>query len=144
MSRRRVEVDVGTTVTEFYLYIRITLGGLDDDSVEGAAADRVDALIWVAVVGREMESAGFFMDHAAPHRDCVLEDFIGKAKLLKGMNAAGGEGEIDRAAANRVTCARVGPAFVKINLNAAPTEEGGEQASREATTDKNKLWHDQE
>jgi hypothetical protein len=91
-----------------------------------------------------MESAGFFMDHAAPHRDCVLEDFIGKAKLLKGMDAAGGEGEINRAAANRVTCARVGPAFVEINLNAAPTEEGGEQASREATTDKNKLWHDQE
>ena len=131
-------------VIEFYPHIRITLGGLDDDGVEGAAADRVDALIRVAVVGREMESAGFFMDHAAAHRDCVLEDFIGKAELLKGMDAAGGEGEINRAAANRVTRARVGPAFVEINLNAAPTEEGGEQASREATTDKNKLWHDQE
>jgi hypothetical protein len=84
------------------------------------------------------------MDHAAPHRDCLLEDLIGKAKLLKGMNAAGGEGEINRAPANCVTCARVGPAFVEINLNAAPTEEGGEQASREATTDENELWHDQE
>jgi hypothetical protein len=82
------------------------------------------------------------MDHAAPHRDCVLEDFIGKANLLKGMNAAGGEGEINRAAANHVTCARVGPAFVEINLNSPPAEEGGEQASREATTDKNKLGHD--
>ena len=144
MSRRRVEVDVGTTMTEFYLYIRITLGGLDDNSVEGAAANRVDPLIRVAVVGRKMESAGFFMDHAAPHRDCVLEDFIGKAKLLKSMNAAGGEGEINRTAANGVTCARVAPAFIEINLNAAPTEEGGEQASREATTDENELWHDQE
>jgi hypothetical protein len=90
-----------------------------------------------------MERAGFFMDHAAPHWDCVLEDFIGEAKLLKGMNAAGGEGEINRAAANRVTCARVGPAFIEINLTSALAEEGGEQASCEATTDKNKLGHDQ-
>jgi len=84
------------------------------------------------------------MDHAAPHWDCVLEDFIGEAKLLKGMNAAGGEGEINRAAANGVSGARVGSAFVEIDLNAAPAEEGGEQAPREATTDKKKLWHDQE
>ena len=91
-----------------------------------------------------MERAGFFMDHAAPHRDGVLEDFIGKAELLEGMNAAGGEGEINRAAANGVAGARVGPAFVEINLDAAPAEEGGEQSSREAATDKKKLWHDQE
>jgi hypothetical protein len=84
------------------------------------------------------------MDHAAPHRDGVLEDFVGQIKLLKGMNAAGGEGEVNRATANHVTCARVSPAFVKINLNPTPAEEGGEQASCEATTDKNKLGHAQE
>ena len=84
------------------------------------------------------------MDHAAAHRDGVLEDFIGEAKLLKSMNAAGGKGEINRAAANGVSGARVGPAFVEIDLDAAPAEEGGEQASREAATDKKKLWHDQE
>jgi hypothetical protein len=66
-------------VVEFDSHIRIPLSRLDHDGVKGAAADRVDALIRVAIVGREMESAGFFMDHAAPHRDCVLEDFIGKA-----------------------------------------------------------------
>jgi hypothetical protein len=144
LSRRRIEVDVGTTVIEFYLYIRITLGRLDDDSVEGAAADRVDALIRVAVVGREMERAGSAMDHAAAHRDGLLKDFIGDAELLEGVDATGGEGEIDRAAANGVARGWVGPALEEVDLKAAPAEEGGEQTSREATAYKNKFGHDQE
>jgi len=84
------------------------------------------------------------MDHSAPHRDCVLQDFIGKTELLKGMNAAGREGQINRAAANSVTSTRVSPTLIEINLHATTAEEGGEQASGEATADKKKLWHDQE
>ncbi len=143
-SRRRIEVDVVTAVIEFHPDIRITLSSLDDDGVEGAAADGVDALIRVAIVGREMERAGFVMDHASAHRDGVLQDFIGEAELLEGMNAAGGESEINRAAANSVACARVGPALVEVDLNTSPAEKSGEQASCETTTDENKLWHKQE
>jgi hypothetical protein len=91
-----------------------------------------------------MERSGFVVDHAPAHRDGVVEDFISKAELLESVDTAGGKGEINRAAANSAARSRVGPAFVEINLNAAPAEEGGEQASRKATTDKSKLWHDQE
>jgi hypothetical protein len=84
------------------------------------------------------------MDHASAHRDGVLEDFIGEAELLEGVDAASGEGEINRAAANGIARSRVRPVLVELDLNAAPAEKGGEQASREATTDKNKLEHDQE
>jgi hypothetical protein len=91
-----------------------------------------------------MERSGFIVDHAPAHWDGLVEDFIGEAELLESVDTAGGKGEINRAAANSSARSRVGPAFVEINLNAAPAEEGGEQASREATTDKSKLWHDQE
>ena len=74
----------------------------------------------------------------------MLQDFIGEAELLEGMDAAGGEGEINRAAANGVARARVGPALVEIDFNATAAEEGGEEPSREATTDKNELGHNQE
>ena len=72
------------------------------------------------------------MNHPAPHRDCVLEDFVGEPKLFERMNAARRKGEIDRAQA---------PTASEID-NAAPA--GRSRHLREATTDKKKLSHDQE
>src|SRR6266446_4606374 len=79
------------------------------------------------------------MDHATAHRDRVLEDFISNAELLEGVDATGGEGEIDRASADDVAFAGIGPAFVKIDLVTTPAEKGAEQSSRQSAADKGKF-----
>jgi hypothetical protein len=81
------------------------------------------------------------MDHATAHRDGVLEDFFSNAELLEGVNAAGGEGKINRASADEVAFARVGPAFVKIDLVTAPAEECGEESTGKTTANQNKIGH---
>ncbi len=129
LRRRSVEVGVEAAMVEFYLHVRITLGGFDHDRVESAAPDRIDVLVRVAVVGGEMQVAGFVVDHAAAHRDGVLHHFVGNPELRESVDAAGGESEINRTAANRVAGPRIGPAFVEIDLVTAPPEVTGKQTA---------------
>ena len=83
------------------------------------------------------------MNHAAAHRDSVLEYFIGDAELLERVNPAGREREIDRSPTDQIAFARIGAAFVKIDLVAAPSHVGGEQSAGEAATDEYEFWHRQ-
>ena len=112
-----------------HAHIRMTLRGLDHGGVKCAAADRIDALVRVAIVGREMKRAGFIVDHAAAHGDGVLQDFVGDPKLREGVNPTGGKGEIDRSASNGVAGARIGPAFVEIDRVAAFPKAVAEQSA---------------
>src|SRR5215471_3908488 len=98
-------------------------------------------LVWIDIVGREMQRTGFLVNHSAAHRDRVLQDFMGKPDLFERMNPAGRESEIDRTPADHVAFTRIATAFVKINLVAAPPEIGGEQSARESTADQNKFRH---
>ena len=141
MRGRRVEIDAGAAMIEMHAHIRITLRGLDRGRVQRAAADGVDALVRVAVVGREMQLAGSVVDHPAAHRDGVAHDFLGDAELLERMNSAGGEREIDRATADEIAGVRIGAALVKIDLVAAPAEERGHHPAGETAADEGKLRH---
>ena len=76
-----------------------------------------------------MELARFVVDHAATHRDRVLEHFIRDAELLECMNPARGKREINRASADNIPFARIGPAFVKIDIVPAPAQVRSEQPS---------------
>ena len=57
------------------------------------------------------------------------QHFIGDAELLEGVNAARRESEIDRAPADDIAVARIGPPFVKIDLVSAPAEVRSQQAA---------------
>ena len=76
------------------------------------------------------------VNHPAAHRDGVAQHFIGESELLERVNSAGGEREIDRAAADGVARARVGAALEEIDLVAAPAEETGEQSAGQAAADR--------
>jgi hypothetical protein len=74
----------------------------------------------------EIRSRACGMDHPARHWDGVSENFLRDAKLFKGVDAAGREREIDRAAAHDVPFPRIGATFVKLNVVTTPPEIGGE------------------
>jgi hypothetical protein len=69
------------------------------------------------------------MDHAARHWDSVLHDLIGDAELLERVNSPRGKRQINRAAADQVTLARISPTLVKFHLVSAPAKVGGEQSA---------------
>src|SRR5947207_10918643 len=95
--------------------------------------------VWIDIVGRKMEPPGFFVNHPAAHRDCVLEHFVGDPDLLQCVNAARGKREIDRASADHVAFARISPALVKIDIVSPPTEISREQSTGQATSDEHKF-----
>src|SRR2546423_6042055 len=118
MRGGRIEVDLGTAVIEEDADVWIAEGCFDDSRVERGAADRVDVVAWVAVVWREIElrSRTCGMNHSARHRDRVLENFVGDPELFERVNAASGEREIDRAAADDVPFSRIGASLVKFDI----------------------------
>ena len=126
MSGWRIDIDVGALVIEFYMHIWITLGRFDYRRVERRAADRIDVLVRIDVVGREdrARSRACGMDHSAAHWDRVFQYFISNTDLLERVNSAGRKREIDRTSTDHVAFARIGPAFVKIDLVSAPAEIG--------------------
>ena len=82
-----------------------------------------------------MQIAGFVVNHAPAHRDGVLHYFISDAELLERMNSARGKRKVDRAPADEVPRARVGPSFVKIDLVSALPQVCGKQSPGETTPD---------
>ena len=68
-----------------------------------------------------------------------LQDFVGDAELFERVNPAGGKREIDRASADDIAFARIGPAFVKIDIVSAPPEIRGEQSTGETAADENEF-----
>src|SRR6266566_9434403 len=107
MRDRAIQIDVGALVIEIDSHGRVALSGFDHSRVERRAPDRVDAFFWIDIVrdkyGRPSRPGG--MNHPAPHRDGVLQDFICDPKLLERMNPARGEREIDRAPADNIAFA---------------------------------------
>src|SRR2546430_52821 len=106
MSSCRVKIDTSTLVIEMDPHARITLRCFDYGGIERGAADRIDEFARVAIVGGEMQIAGFVVDHPAAHGDRVLQNFIGDAELLKRVNAAHGKREIDRPPTYNISFAR--------------------------------------
>src|SRR2546423_11034967 len=141
MRGGRIDVDLGTAVIEEDADVWIAEGCFDDSRVERGAADRVDVVARVGVVGREMQVSGLIVDHPAGHWDRVLENFIGDPKLLERVNAASGEREIDRAAADDVPFPRIGASLVKFDIVAAPAEISGEKSTGQPAPDENKFRH---
>ena len=132
MGGCRIQIDLRANVIEQDAHVWITQCGLDHRRVERGAADRVNALVRIAIVRREMEIAGSRacgMDHAAAHGDGVPHHFVGDAELLERVNPAGRERQVDRAPADEVARARVGPPFVQIDLMSAPPKVRGKQAA---------------
>src|ERR1041385_6275571 len=115
--------------------------GFDDSRVEGGAADGIDVVPRIAVVRREMQFAGLVVDHPAGHRDCMAENFVGNAELFERVNPSGREREIDRAAANDVTFARIGPALVKFHLVSAPPEISRQHSASEPASNQDIFRH---
>ena len=89
-----------------------------------------------------MEITGFVMDHAAAHRDGVSQYVVGDSDLLEGMNPARRERKIDRAPADNIAFARVGPSFIKIDIVATAPQVGRQQSAGQTAADQNKLRHD--
>ena len=69
-------------------HVRKVLCRFDHRRVQRRASDRIDVLVWIDIVRRKMEPAGFLMDHPAAHRDRVLQDFVRDSDLLERVNAA--------------------------------------------------------
>ncbi len=86
-----------------------------------------------------MQRARFVMNHPAAHWDGVAQDFIGDAELFQGVNPSGREREVDRPTADKISRARIGPAFVKIDIVPAPPQVRGEQSAGESAADENKF-----
>ena len=126
---RFVRIDVGALMIEMHSDVRITLRRFDHDRVERRATDRVDVFVWIDIVRREMQVAGFVVDHASAHRDGVSQHFVGDADPLERVNPARREREIDRPPADNITFARIGPSLVKIDIISATPQIRGEQSS---------------
>jgi hypothetical protein len=71
MADRFGQIDAGAFVIEMDAYILITLRRFDYRSIKRGAPDRVDAFLGINIVGREMQRAGFIMNHSTAHRDRV-------------------------------------------------------------------------
>jgi hypothetical protein len=120
-------------------HIRITLRRFNHGCVERRAPDRVDALLWIDIVGREVQSTGFIVDHSAAHWDGVSQHFVGNAELFECVNPPRRDGEIDRPPTDNIAFARISPPLVKIDIVPASPEVRAEQSASESATDENKL-----
>ncbi len=75
------------------------------------------------------------MDHPAAHRDRVTQHLVRNPELLECVNAARGEREIDRAAADEVAGVRIWTALEELDFMAASAEESGHHSAGEAAAD---------
>lgn len=136
------QINVDAPMIEMDSNIRIALRRFDHSGVERGATDRVDALGWINIVRREMQSAGFVVNHPAAHCDRMFEHFISDAELLERVNPTRGKREIDRPPPDNIALARVGPPLVKIDIVSAPPQVRAQQSAGQAATDENKFyWH---
>ncbi len=65
----------------------------------------------------------------------MLQDFVSNPEALERVDPAGGEREIDRAAADKVAGMRIGPALEEFHLVAAPPEKRGHHAAGQTAAD---------
>ena len=143
MGGCRVNVDADALVIEVDAHVWITLPGFDHGRVQRRAPDRIDVLAWIDIVGRENDAVSrpCGMDHPAAHRNRVLQYFIRDSDLFERMDPARRKREINRTPADHVSFARIGPAFVKIDLVSAPAQIRGEQSAGQAGADQDKFSH---
>src|SRR5439155_4747857 len=112
--------------------------------VKRGAPNGVDAVLGIDIVRREMQCAGFIMNHPATHRDRVTERFVSDPDLFERMNPTRRNCQIDRTSANNVAFARISSPLVKIDFVAASPKVRGQQTSCEAAADKNEFSGHQE
>ncbi len=91
--------------------------------------------------GREVQCAGFIVNHSTAHWDCVFQSLGSDPDLFERMNAACRNRQVDRASADNVPFARIGPPFVKIDLVPTPSQIRPEQSTRQTATNENKSCH---
>ena len=122
-----------------HAHVRVTLRRFDDRGVKCGASDRVDALLGIDIVGREMQHAGFIVNHPAAHRDGVLQRFISDADAFERMNSPGRNRQIDRTPADYVAFAWISASLVKVNIISSPAQVRCEQPARQSAADQNKF-----
>ena len=141
MSKRGVDIDSGALVIEMDTNVGIALCRFDNGGVKRRAPDRIDTFVWIAVVRRKMQLAGFVVDHPAAHWNGVSQHLIGDAELFERVNPACRKRQIDRASADDVPFARISASLVKIDLVSAPPQIRSEQSTSESAADQNKFCH---
>ena|SRR5438093_8684251 len=144
MADRFVQIDVSAFVIEVDAHVRVPLRGFDYRGVKGSAPDRVDAFFGINIIRREMQCAGFIMNHAATHRDRVPQRFVSDPDLFERMNPTRRNCQIDRTSANNVAFARISSPLVKIDFVTASPKVRGQQSTCEAAADKNEFSGHQE
>jgi hypothetical protein len=127
MSIRGVDIDAGASVIEVYTNVRMSLCRFDDCRVERCASDRIDTFFRIDIVRAKMQLASSIVNHAAAHRDRVLQCFLGDPDLFQRVNPARGNRQIDRAPTDDVPFAGVSAPLVKIHFVSAASEISREQ-----------------
>ena len=126
---------------EMHADVWITLCGFDHRGVKRGASDRVDIFVRIAIVGQKCSSPDLSWIIRPRIGMACSQHFIGDPELFQRVNPACRERQIDRAPANDVPFARIGPPLVKIDFVSAPAEIGREQSARQSAADKNKFCH---
>src|SRR5437870_5483499 len=107
-----IQIDTGAAMIEMNPHVRIPLSRMDGGRVKRSPADRVDALVRVDVIWREVQFAGFVMNHSSAHRDGVPQNFVSQAELFEPVNSPRRHRQVIRATANEVAGAWVRPPLI--------------------------------
>ena len=75
------------------------------------------------------------MQHAARHADAVRLHLVGQSGALEGVQSAGADGQVDRAAAQLATRTRVAATLVDTHVPAALAEEVRQERAAESGAD---------
>ena len=109
--------------------------------VQAAAGHRVDVFAIGAAVREQCELSVERMRHAAQHRHGLAQDVGVEADLVQRVQAAGRDGEVDRAAGGDVHAAHVGAAFVDVDRKPALRQRQREQRADRAGADDDEVSH---
>src|SRR5437660_2063531 len=104
-------------------------------AVERCPADRVDDFVLALPIRLQRGAAGQLVHHAAAHRDQQRPDALHDPGALQSPDAAGGERQIDRAAALGITEPRIQPPIIEPNAEAAAREQHCQQRARQTGSD---------
>jgi hypothetical protein len=110
-------------------------GRVEQGDVELAAADRPDDLAVVAPVALQLLAAVGEMHHAPAHHHRLAQHGLGGAGFAQRVQAAFGQGKVDRPPPGITRHPRVAAALEHLHLPSAPRQQGREQGAGQARAD---------
>src|SRR3954453_20065480 len=102
MSSRGFEIGLRATMIEFNVDVCITLSRFDHGRVQRSASNRVDIFGGIAVIRCKVQFPISVVDEATAHRNGVLQNLIGDAELIQGVNSTGGKCQINRSSTDEI------------------------------------------